>query len=226
MAKKSVKSDKQHPASKKKGGTGSKPSDALAPASHEPPMDLLCDVAWKVACCNQRFSEAIPEALATPPAGKEALLPLWRQAVHLAHVMISEAKRENKQLAEEAAIRWGMISEDLEQYMAFRDGSALTTEEKERNSVSFRRGCKFITGLLDGRDAEKRFALVLPWLGRHTRKPVRPLDSYKSHGFSVAHLSMLLRAFKKLPKEALRKPYEKTGRYRRNKQGRPRNPKK
>jgi hypothetical protein len=226
MAMKTVKSSKRDPISDKKGRTSSQGSNKGDPAYHNAPMDLLCEVAWKIACFNQRFTESLPEALATPKVSTKPLLELWNQAVHLAHAMIDEAKRENKVLAEEAAIRWADISEDTESYWTLAKGSALTTEEKEKHSVSFRRGCKLITGLLDGPDAEKRFAVVLPLLGQNLRRSARPLESYKLHGFSVAHLSQLVRAFKKLPKEALRKPYEKTGRYRRNKQGRPRNPKK
>jgi hypothetical protein len=98
-----------------------------------------------------------------------------------------------------------------------------TDAEKRADRVTFRRGCQLITGLKDARDAEKRFFFALKHIKLLNPKPY---EHYHSKGFTLAETLEGQSALGKIPKNKIRKPYERTGNHRRNKQGRKKNPKK
>lgn len=100
---------------------------------------------------------------------------------------------------------------------------SFSSGEKKANHVSFRRGCQLITGLKDPRDAERRFLFALQHIRVLKRKP---FEHYRDNGFTLGEVVEGYDKLRTVPKNKLRKPYERTGLHRRNKQGRKKNPKK
>jgi len=98
-----------------------------------------------------------------------------------------------------------------------------STKEKKDNRVAFRRGCQLITGLKDPRDAERRFLFALQHIFILKRKD---FEHYRDRGFTMAEVLEGRSELGKIPKNKIRKPYERTGNHRRNRQGRKKNPKK
>lgn len=162
------------------------------------------------------------------------LTELWRDALLLADIFVGEGQSvislKSNYVADCARKRKILI--DL------IDGNGRTLKipgttslEKENGWISYRRACKIITGVDKAKDAEERFDrvftehIVFP---KHIQREAKlqPLDFYREYGFPLLHVGLIRDAWLKLPEEALRKTYEKSGRYRRNKQGRKKNPKK
>ena len=194
--------------------------------------DAACEMAWRIALTHPQFQQMVAEWMAGGPRSpaeepSELLIETWEDAVMLAYEFIRYGKVVVGMRAIGGAMR---VKDRREKNAAALDAlnlSTLTASERESRSVTFRRGCKLVTGLIDGPDAEKRFERIFPAIvERESEGEYEQLDHYREHGFRLYTLGVLRNAWRKLPLEVLRKPYEKSGKYRRNKQGRPRNPKK
>jgi hypothetical protein len=217
-------------------------------------LGMACEMAWRIACTDPQFLNLASkwaggwaeDALSlggnlarrerqSGSAGKaseqsisemgSSLIARWDNAVSLAHRLITRCRNRLTTDMMISAAHDSQLNAKIAHYFAFLDSGALTSSEKDEKRVSFRRGCKLITGLADGPDAERRFQRVFPHLARR-EEGFMQLEHYQKHGFFAGDVGVIRGAWGRLPQEILRKPYEKTGRYRRNKQGREKKPKK
>jgi hypothetical protein len=225
------------------------------PLRLETSLDAICDMAWRIASTQPQFLTMVSgwlkgEEIQQDPYERmedngepispfdikpaDELMDTWRYAFLLADNFIAEVKRLQSARTEheEAYAKEHRFWQDwLNQENANVDITGLTLAERNNGLVSFRRACKLITGLKDGPDAERRFErifttrLVFP-RRLQTEANLQPLEFYRDYGFNLIVLGIIREAWLKLPKEKLRKGYEKSGRYRRNKQGRKKKPKK
>ena len=190
--------------------------------AEEEPLDLLCDLAWRLATSHS-FVETIEEWDYSPTTTQWSTV--WDKAVQEAGRMIHRARAHNMHRAKSSANFWRWIDKTRNGLATLRKENKLTQAEEVMGRVSFRRGCKLITALSDGPDAEKRFLHAMQ-IRSFASMGVGTDTEYKSKGFRLRDVVTFSDAYKNLPRSALRKPYEKSGRYRRNKQGRKKNPKK
>lgn len=222
-------------------------------APDEALLGMACEMAWRIACTDPQFlnvaskwaggwKEDAPSSggsldqkegpfgsacKVNEPSVSElgsALIGRWDRAVSLAHRLITRCKNGLTTDMMISAAHAAQLNAKLALHLEFLDSGALTSSEKDGKRVSFRRGCKLITGLADGPDAERRFQRVFPNLARR-EEGLMQLEHYKEYGFFVGDVGIIRGAWGRLPQEVLRKPYERTGRHRRNKQGRKKNPK-
>lgn len=188
-------------------------------------------MSWRIASSHPEFLKMTSLCLSGwekdqfPREVYKQVAGLWRCACKLAYefVAVSEMTIGGQRMIAEA--KEAEIRRKIGAIADVRGSSFFTLEERETTRVSFKRACKFVTGLSDGPDAEKRFDRVFTSLSLR-EKGLMPLEHYREHGFAMIDLGVIREAWLKLPKEGLRKKYEKSGKYRRNKQGRKKNPKK
>jgi len=223
-------------------------------APDEALLGMACEMAWRIACTDPQFLNVASKwaggwAEDAPSLGENltrrkrqsgsagtaseqsisemasSLIARWDNAVSLTHRLITRCRNRLTTDMVISAAHAAQFNAKLALHLEFLDSGALTSSEKDGKRVSFRRGCKLITGLADGPDAERRFQRVFPNLARR-EEGLMQLEHYKEYGFFVGDVGIIRGAWGRLPQEVLRKPYERTGRHRRNKQGRKKKPEK
>lgn len=231
--------------SQKKNSSPSESADSEKPGTSrfEVPLDAACDMAWRIASTHPQFHEMVLEMMPrkkssflTEPeddfgveevgeGSESSIMHVWDAAMSLAYEFISRGRYISGMRAIFATNAASKHQDWVDAAVSAMDIPDLSPTERENAKVDFRRGCKLVTGLLDGPDAERRFQRIYPTL-EDGEKDMMPIEFYRDFGFPLLHLGVIRDAWLKLPKDVLRKPYEKTGRYRRNKQGRKKKPKK
>jgi hypothetical protein len=176
------------------------------------PLDLLCAVAWRLAegSLSQGFKHwdgTLDHRLDL----EEGLDAVWIQSLERADDMIREAIRVRQMKSQTYS-----GGEYFKQWTAEKILPLLTAEEKETNKVSYERGCQLITGLKKKRDATQRFELLTEVTGTDFFWDSAP--KLRERGFSVDELARRVRMHQELPKNLVRKPYQKSGRFARKPQ--------
>lgn len=188
------------------------------PDALKTPVAVVCDLAWRIASANKTFKKNIADAL-TDEDPRHAILEsgaLWDRAVQVASELAHGAGFGSRTGDQLVAVLAQQASTVVAVGKLFIKEGLLTPQEIKEDRVSFRQGCRLITGLQDGPDAEKRFERVLPEM----KSPLRVFkthEEYKEQGFTMFDVAELNLGYAGLPAKTLRKPYEKTGRYRRRK---------
>jgi len=202
------------------------PEQALDTARFEVPLGATCEMAWRIVSINPEFLrtawEWMGSASKTPsPRSESSLTQTWGGAVRLAYKLIAQCQFTITGEALIAAASEKQIRDKIEAAIASLNSDDLLSSESESNRVTFRRGCRLVTGLIDGPDAEKRFERLFPAILRK-EKGLLGLEHYREHGFCLTDLGLIRHVWALLPKGMLRKPYER----RKGKRGRKKNPKK
>ena len=153
------------------------------------PLGLLCDMAWRIVVKED---------------GHAVKRGAWIQSVYQADWMIREAYRIRETTAIEEE-----INEDLYDY-GQKHIKPLLKSDDFFGLVAFGRGCQIITGESKEQTAIQRFGLAYQggWLA-----PRGDYSQFKTNGFELDDLAEHHKFFAKIPKNALRKPYERTGRF-------------
>ena len=179
-------------------------------AVEEIPLDVLCDMTHRLIRYNKAEDEAMKPEVWSHWASVAAYFITIAQASRDRLALTVDLHRSRKGLAD----IHGKIMRSLPDVKAI---------EKQTGRMNFSRGCKRITGLSKREDAERRFYFALPHLKTVKKEP---FEYYQKNGFSLEEVGMMEMEVHKLSQKSLRKPYERTGRHRRNKQGRKKSPKK
>lgn len=198
------------PATKKADSPSAQPTSLTDITVDQIPLDLLCDMAHHLI----RYKGA--EGVATEGN-------TWENMVEVAALFIMHAQgaRNSLALRMQAEKMEGNLAETCGRLMRMLPD--VKPQEKSAGQMSFSRGCKRITGLSKREDAERRFYFALPHLRTLSKMP---FEHYQKNGFTLEEVGVGEVLFRKLSKTSLRKPYEKTGHHRQNKQGRKKSPKK
>jgi len=159
------------------------PEEATPASTTEPavPLDLLCDMAWRIAFARN-----------SRPANRTE----WWDALPDAHLFIQLADVFRKMKHQDA---------QPDTYVEHADktiSALLTSEECAEFSVTFERGCQLITGKKQA-DAIAVFRRACEW-GYMDVGP-EELIKYEAEGFFVGHLAELRAAFLRIRKPDLRK---------------------
>lgn len=198
------------PIQKKTNSGSSQPRSSARFTVDQIPLDVLCDMTHHLI----RYRKAENEAMDPD---------FWSEMAYVAayFIALAEASRDRLALKVEIERSRKGLSEQMGEIM--RTLPDVKAQEKQTGRMGFSRGCKRITGLSKKEDAERRFYFVLEHLKLVSKQP---FEHYQKNGFSLAEVGLMEREIQRLPKESIRKPYERTGRFRRNKQGRKKSPKK
>jgi hypothetical protein len=161
------------------------------------PLELLCGMAWRIV--PKEDDHKITQSA-------------WTLSLHWADWMIREAYRvrETKALEEEVSEeewqeRWRTRKTILE--------PLLTEAEKKSKCVEFGRGCQLITGQKKRSDAALKVQraweefLQYPWEG---------YERAQKYGWRIDRLAEAYVKYQSIPKHLLRKPYEKSGSYKKD----------
>ncbi len=153
-------------------------------------------MAWRVASCDG------------PPSKLQK--DKWEESVKMAFSMIHSACLMRRALILEILSGRQRLSSVVDMIVPH-----LTPEEDASGRVSFERGCQIVTGLKKKRDAVARFRNVA---ARDILLGVTPqtLKKFEADGFSIFHMPPIKRAFLRLSKTVLRKPYQRSGKYAKN----------
>jgi hypothetical protein len=163
----------------------------LIPKSLNVPIDLLCDMAWRIA-----QAEGFPK--------KD--MDYWSKCVREAFLLIKTACYVRRDLLFEIHQCLKKI-DDIPEIAPF-----LNEEENISGIVPFDRGCQIATGLSKKKDAIARFRRA--FFDGVVSEDQSRLAEYESRGFLVTDLPPLKRDFLRLrEKGLLRKPYERSGKY-------------
>lgn len=158
------------------------------------PINLLCDMAWRIV--KKEDGHIVSRAA-------------WSHALYWADWMIREAYRVRERDELEAEIaeqewqdRWRTRKTILE--------PLLTADERKAGCVEFARGCQLITGIKKKADAVQKVELAWEDFLQYPREK---LDQAQLGGWRIDRVAEALVKFQGIPKDNLRKPYEKTGRF-------------
>jgi hypothetical protein len=198
----------------KKALTPAQRSELLAQFNSEAlPLELVWNAALEV---DRRTNPDHPIVLITEPKWFASCVETGANLLKIARNRADVVSANHKigSLIEGILERHASVAQFLPIFSA---------AEKERGRVAFRRGCQLITGLKEPRDAERRFLFALEHIDILKREP---FEHYRERGFTLAEVLEGQSALGKIPKNRVRKPYERTGNFRRNKQGRKKIPKK
>jgi hypothetical protein len=198
------------PIQKKTNSGSSRPRSSARLAVDQIPLDLLCDMTHQII----RYKK-LEDAAMDPK--------VWSEMATAAAFFITLAKASRDRLA--LTVEGERLRGDLAEAYGeiVRSLPDVKTTEKQAGRMNFSRGCKRITGLSKREDAERRFYFALPHLKTVKRQP---FEHYQKNGFLLEEVGMMEAEVHKLSQKSLRKPYERTGNFRRNKQGRKKSPKK
>jgi len=174
------------------------------------PLDVLCDMTHHLIRYNKAEDEAVKPEVWGHWATVAAYFITIAQASRDRLALTVDLHKTRKDLAD----TYGEIMRSLPDVKA---------NEKQTGRMNFSRGCKRITGLSKREDAERRLYFALPHL-KMVRK--QPFEYYQKNGFSLEEVGMMEMEVQKLSPKSLRKPYKRTGNFRKNKQGRKKSPKK
>lgn len=157
-------------------------------------IDLLCDMAWRIVKKED---------------GHRIESGAWTKSLYWADWMIREAYRvrDTEELRaeieeEEWAEKWRTRKDILE--------PLLTEDERNLGYVQFARGCQLITGLKKRTDAIQKVEFA--W-EEYLQYPWEALAQAQSGGWRLERLAEARVKFQGIPKESLRKRYEKSGEY-------------
>ncbi len=146
------------------------------------PLDLLCDMAWRVAGARN----------ALPPSTDS-----WRDAVREAHFLIQFANELRKGFYQDAQ------PDTRVQHAENTILSSVTPEEFTEQTVPFEKGCRLITG-----DERNDNAVIL--FRRACERGYLPLDpdqlkEIEANGFDLRDMPDLRATFLRVPRPFLRK---------------------
>lgn len=205
---------------------------------YEVPLSLLCEMAWRVANADADFARLSSSASSDHALRDEDLQKFkskWHGAIRIAHEMICVAEEGGKDRTSSAQMRLqdSLLGRGVLWHL--RRDLPFTSAERQKERVSFSRGCQLISGLKDAKWAQQRFCRMFSHISEQAKNEsdsqrwgvsIRPVDEYKAKGFHTEDVILFARSFKRLSKAVLRKPYERSGRFRKNKQGRKKTSKK
>lgn len=191
---------------------------------YEPRLDLLCEMAWRVAGADKTFATLVATAASSWPPTKvmESLTEKWSAAVHIAHKLICTAEEDNE--------RHAFVTRTLYRHDTMKRGEVIflmnrlpiSEDEREKGRVTFVRGCQLILDLKEAKWAKQKFARLMPVLAPLTPN-AEGIAEYRRKGFDIESVALFARSYRNLPQDLKRKRTEKTGDHRRNKQGRKKN---
>jgi hypothetical protein len=170
------------------------------PRQEEPlPLDLLCNMAWLLLAKDN---------------GEGGDEMAWRRCLHKASNMIREAKE-----IEAWTAAFNRIEREEDDRVSTREDEifpTLTAAEQEDGRVSYERGCQIITGLKKKQDAVRKFENI----NRQSDISERTTSQLRLAGFTLRKLAECKEIYSSMDPETrkiFRKPYEKSGRYKRGK---------
>jgi len=188
---------------------------------YEPRLDLLCEMAWRVAGADKTFATLVATAASSWPPKEvmESLTEKWSVAVHIAHKLICTAEEDNERHAFVTRTLWRHETMKRGETIVMMQRLPISEDEREKGRVTFLRGCQLILEVEEKKWAKLKFDRLLPVLA-----PLIPnakgIEEYRRNGFDIESVALFARTYRDLPKDLKRKKSEKTGEHRRNKQGR------
>jgi hypothetical protein len=188
---------------------------------YEPRLDLLCEMAWRVAGTDKTFATLVATAASSWPPKElmERLTEKWSAAVHIAHKLICTAEEDDERHAFVTRTLWRHETMKRGEIIVMTQRLPISEDEREKGRVTFVRGCQLILGIKDESWAKQKFDRLMPILAPLTPN-AKGIEEYQRSGFDIESVALLARSYRDLPKRLRRKPTEKTGDHRRNKQGR------
>ena len=159
------------------------------------PIDLLCDMAWRIVKKED---------------GHKIENGAWTKSLYWADYLIREAYRVRERGELEAEIAEGEWQERWKTRKTILE-PLLTADEKKAGFVEFARGCQLITGLKKKADAIQKVELAWEEFFQY---PLEGWTQAQLGGWRLDRVAEALVKFQGIPKEKLRKRYEKSGQYR------------
>lgn len=156
------------------------------------PIALLCDMAWRIVKKED---------------GHKIERGAWIKSLDWADYLIRDAYRireRNELDAEVEEQEWAEMWTTRKTVLE----PLLTAEEKRVGYVEFARGCQLVTGLRKKADAILKVSLA--W-NDFLQYPEEKFYQAQDGGWRLERLAEARLRFQGIPKEKLRKPYEKSG---------------
>lgn len=162
------------------------------------PLDLLCDMAWRITAKED---------------GHTVRFGAWIQCVHQADHMIREAYR----VRERSALTAEIAEQDWQKQWQTRKAiiePMLTPQERKATRVEFERGCQIITGIKKRREAVLKVDMVWTrFMWDENEVGLADWGDAQKKGWRLDDLAGAYLQYQSKPKHLLRKPYEKSGRF-------------